>query len=246
MNGPGGPEATRTAAPTTLPWRPLGETGLPVTRVGIGLAALGRPAYITTGRDEDLGGVRTVTEMEARCHQVLDAALGLGVRYVDTARSYGRAESFLAHWLAARGLQPGEVTIGSKWGYRYVGDWRMDAAVHEEKDHTLPMLARQWAESEATLGPFLGLYQVHSATRESGVLEDRDVLAALRRLRVRGTAVGLSVSGPGQGDVVRRALAVTVDGADVFGCVQATCNLLEPSVGPALADARRWPDGASS
>ena len=65
-------------------------------RIGLGLAALGRPAYLTDGRDQDLGSARSVEDMRARTADVLDAAYAGGVRYVDAARSYGRAEEFLA------------------------------------------------------------------------------------------------------------------------------------------------------
>jgi aryl-alcohol dehydrogenase-like predicted oxidoreductase len=217
--------------------RPLGSTGLQVTPVGLGLAALGRPAYIDLGRDADLGADRGVEELERRCHQVLDAAYDHGVRYLDAARSYGRAEEFLASWLDARRLDPDEVTVGSKWGYTYVGDWRMDTETHEVKDHSLAALTRQLAETRALLGDHLDLYQVHSATLDSGVLEDRAVLAALARLRDEGVVIGLSSSGPGQAATIRRALEVTADGVGPFACVQATWNLLEPSAGPALAEA---------
>jgi len=217
--------------------RPLGSTGLQVTPVGLGLAALGRPAYIDLGRDADLGADRGVEELERRCHQVLDAAYDHGVRYLDAARSYGRAEEFLASWLDARGLNPDEVTVGSKWGYTYVGDWRMDAETHEVKDHSLAALTRQLSETRALLGDHLDLYQVHSATLDSGVLEDPAVLAELARLRDEGVVIGLSSSGPGQAATIRRALEVTADGVGPFACVQATWNLLEPSAGPALAEA---------
>jgi aryl-alcohol dehydrogenase-like predicted oxidoreductase len=217
--------------------RPLGSTGLQVTPVGLGLAALGRPAYIDLGRDADLGADRGVEELERRCHQVLDAAYDHGVRYLDAARSYGRAEEFLASWLDARRLEPDEVTVGSKWGYTYVGDWRMDAETHEIKDHSLAALTRQVAETRALLGDHLDLYQVHSATLDSGVLEDPAVLAELARLRDEGVVIGLSSSGPGQAATIRRALEVTADGVGPFACVQATWNLLEPSAGPALAEA---------
>ena len=44
--------------------------------------------------------------MEARGHAVLDEAWAAGVRYFDAARSYGRAEEFLARWLARGGSIP--------------------------------------------------------------------------------------------------------------------------------------------
>ena len=119
------------------------------------------------------------------------------------------------------------MTVGSKWGYRYVGEWRIDAPVHEVKDHSLAMLRAQLPESRELLGPWLRLYQVHSATLESGILSDRAVLAELARLRADdGLVIGLSVSGPRQADVVRAALAVSVDGVNPFSCVQATWNVL--------------------
>ena len=93
----------------------LGAGGPVVSRIGLGLAALGRPAYITSGREQDLPD-RSVTGMRTRTFSMLDAAYAAGVRYVDAARSYGRAEEFLAGWLAERGHA--DVIVGSKWGYR--------------------------------------------------------------------------------------------------------------------------------
>jgi aryl-alcohol dehydrogenase-like predicted oxidoreductase len=217
--------------------RPLGATGLTVTRLGLGLAALGRPAYIDLGRDTDLGPDRAVEALEHRCHQVLDAAYAAGVRYLDAARSYGRAEEFLASWLEKRNLAPADLTVGSKWGYTYVGDWRLDAETHEVKDHSLAALTRQTTETRALLGDHLDLYQVHSATLDSGVLDDRPVLDQLTRLHAEGVVIGLSSSGPAQAATIRRALDLTTAGKAPFATVQATWNLLEPSAAPALAEA---------
>ncbi|HEY3034848.1 MAG TPA: aldo/keto reductase [Streptosporangiaceae bacterium] len=107
-----------------------------MTPIGLGLAALGRPAYINLGRQEDLGHERGVEAMERRCHEVLDAAFEAGVRYLDAARSYGLTERFLASWLERRRLAPSAITVGSKWGYTYTGGWRLAAEVHEVKDHS--------------------------------------------------------------------------------------------------------------
>jgi aryl-alcohol dehydrogenase-like predicted oxidoreductase len=218
--------------------RPLASTGLSVTPMGLGLAALGRPAYIDLGRDEDLGDERGVEAMERRAHDVLDEAFELGIRYVDAARSYGRAEEFLASWLDARRLGRNDVTVGSKWGYTYVGEWRSDAEVHEVKDHSVETLRRQAAESRALLGERLAVYQIHSATLESGVLEDGRVLDELARLHEEdGLVVGLTTSGPRQAETIRRAIEVGGSGAAPFGAIQATWNVLEPSAGSSLADA---------
>ena len=137
--------------------------------------------------------------MEAAAHALLDAAFAGGIRYLDAARSYGRAEQFLASWLDRRALRPGEVTVGSKWGYTYTAGWRVDADQHEVKDLSAQTLRRQLAETRALLGDRLGLYQIHSATIESGVLDDREVIAALAELRREGVAVGLTVTGPAPG-----------------------------------------------
>jgi aryl-alcohol dehydrogenase-like predicted oxidoreductase len=217
--------------------RTLGASGPVVSPLGLGLAALGRPGYITLGHGEDLGGDRSVEALERQAHAVLDAAYGAGIRYLDAARSYGRAEAFLASWLTSRGLRPEDVVVGSKWGYAYTADWRVDAERHEVKDHSLPHLRKQWEESRVLLGPWLRLYQVHSATFESGVLEDRGVLEELGRLRDSGVRMGLTLSGPRQAEVLRRALDLRVGGSPVFSCVQATWNLLERSAGSALAEA---------
>ena len=205
-------------------------------RLGIGLAAVGRPAYITAGRVVDLGADRDVVTFRDRTFAVLDAAYAAGIRYVDAARSYGRAEEFLAGWLGAH-PEIDDVVVGSKWGYRYVGEWWMDAPTHEVKDHSLVAFEEQWAQTSALLGERVAVYHVHSATLESGVLDDAAVHRALAGLRAGGVRVGISTSGPGQVEAVRRALEVAVDGEPLFTSFQSTWNVLVPSAGPALAEA---------
>ena len=221
-----------------IPTCKLGATDLVVSRLGLGLAALGRPAYITLGRERDLGADRGVAELERRCHEMLDAAYAAGIRYFDAARSYGMAEDFLGTWLNTRNPPRDAVTIGSKWGYTYVGAWRLDASVNEVKDLSVETLRRQIVESRSLLGERLQLYEIHSATLESRVLENVDVLRELAQLRSSGLAIGLTVTGPHQADVIRRALRVSVDGVNPFEVVQATWNLFDPSAAGALAEAK--------
>jgi aryl-alcohol dehydrogenase-like predicted oxidoreductase len=209
-----------------------------VTPIGLGLAALGRPGYINLGHARDLGETYAVEEMQAHAHAVLDAAWDAGIRYFDAARSYGRAEQFLGAWLQSRDIAPGEVTVGSKWGYTYTAGWQVDAEVHEVKEHSLDVLQRQIGESRALLGDHLDLYQIHSATLSSGVLDNRPVLDELARLRQNGLSIGLSLSGERQAETLERALDVRDDGRCLFDTVQATWNLLETSAAPALQAAR--------
>jgi aryl-alcohol dehydrogenase-like predicted oxidoreductase len=214
--------------------RTLGPGELPVTAIGLGLAALGRPGYLNLGHGTDLGTDRSVAALERHAHAVLDAAYNSGVRYFDAARSYGRAEAFLASWLRRREFAPGEVTVGSKWGYTYTAGWQVQADPPEVKDLSVDTFRRQLDETRELLDDHLSLYQIHSATVESGVLDDPALLSALADLRSRGVSVGLTTTGPEQAQTVARALE-----AGGFDTVQATWNLLEPSAGPALADARR-------
>jgi aryl-alcohol dehydrogenase-like predicted oxidoreductase len=73
---------------------------------------------------------------------------------------------------------------------------------------------------------------------ESGVLENQEVLAELARLKAQtGVAIGLSVSGTDQGQVIEQALGIEIDGVALFDSVQATWNLMERSAGHALAQA---------
>ena len=199
-------------------------------RIGLGLAALGRPGYLNLGHGADLGEDRSVDALRRNAHAVLDAAYEGGVRAFDAARSYGKAEEFLGQWLRSR--QPEDVVVSSKWGYVYTAGWRIDADPPEVKHHDVETLRRQLAETLEQLGEWLALYQIHSATPDSGVLEDDDVLAELAAMRSGGLAVGVTVSGTSQPAMLERTLQL-----GLFDAVQATWNLHEGAAEPVLAHA---------
>lgn len=219
-----------------MPFARLAAATTPTCHIGLGLAAVGRPGYINLGRDEDLGEHRTVEDLRARTHELLDAAYVQGVRYFDAARSYGRSEEFLAEWLDARPSFD-DIVVGSKWGYTYTADWTTDAETHEVKDHGVRAYERQRAETAALLGDRLDLYQIHSVTPDSPALTDKELHAELAEAAAQGLTIGFSTSGPAQADAIRAALAVTVDGEPLFRTVQSTYNALETSAAPALAEA---------
>jgi len=211
--------------------------------LGLGLAALGRPGYINLGHGQDLPAGHDVEQMLAQAHTVFDCAFELGIRYIDAARSYGRAEDFLATWLEHRGfVSVGDegLTIASKWGYTYAADWQVQLPAgqsHEIKEHSLERLNVQYQQSRRLLGECLSLYQVHSATMDSRILENSNVLDRLAELRDTGLRIGLSVSGPQQADVIRAAMKCRRGSSQVFSAVQATWNLLETSASDALQEA---------
>ncbi len=201
------------------------------SQIGLGLAALGRPGYINLGHDEDLPPGREVDDLRRRTHELLEQAWQAGVRYFDAARSYGLAEVFLGEWLTPE--RRSQLTIGSKWGYTYVADWRHDADTHEVKDHSLATFERQWPETLQALGGKPDFYLVHSLTSDSPALEDAKLLDRLHELADSGVRVGLSTSGPRQAETLRKALDLETP----FTAVQSTRNVLEPSAGEALAEA---------
>ena len=203
-----------------------------MTQLGLGLAALGRPEYLTVGHSNAVDGRFDPAALEQLCHAVLDAAWDSGVRHFDAARSYGLAERFLGSWLSRHPNRRENLVLGSKWGYAYVADFQREALVHEVKEHSVARLAEQWPQTLHDLRVAPDHYLIHSVTPDSPALGDAALLDDLRAIADSGTRIGISTSGPHQAEVVDAALEI-----GVFSSVQSTWNPLEPSVGPALARA---------
>lgn len=225
-------------------------------RLGLGLAALGRPGYInlerstifdSEGYDGQDSQRRSVERMQNQANIVMatmmeEAKKNDMLPWFDCARSYGLSEKFVGDFLRSNGVKADEVFCSSKWGYTYVADWNInlgESEPHEVKDHSVENFLKQVEETKENIGEYLDLYQVHSATFESGILSDKRVHEALSSYKKEnGWSIGLSVSGPSQDDILREAMKITTsDGTKLFDSVQCTFNILEQRPGEALLEA---------
>lgn len=225
------------------------------------MAALGRPGYINLDRCATFGpdhSKRSIDRMQAQSNLVLDRLFQLcssfhlsspsnqdnnnsnAVPWIDCARSYGLSEQFVGEYLRSHQISPQQVNVSSKWGYTYVADFAVtlpNAAPHEIKDHSVENFLKQLKETDAFLGEYINLYQIHSATFESGVLNNEHVHVALDQCRrERGWKIGLSVSSPQQDQIIRAAMNIRVGDRPLFDSVQCTYNLLEQRPGAALQE----------
>jgi aryl-alcohol dehydrogenase-like predicted oxidoreductase len=194
--------------------------------LGLGTAALGRPQYINVRQNNtdnsDLENFRN------HSFQVLEEAYSAGIRYFDTAPGYGLAEELVLEWLQTK--NDNSIEIATKWGYTYTANFDANATVHEVKEHSLSKLNEQWNFSKLLL-PYLKVYQIHSATLETGILENTEVLAQLAFLKKEHhLKIGLTTSGTNQVEVIKKALEVLVDGKPVFDLFQVTYNFLDQSL----------------
>ena len=195
-------------------------------RLGLGTAALGRPQYINVRqKNSDTSNLETFRK---HSFSVLEEAYHLGIRYFDTAPGYGLAEELLLEWLQTKDDKT--IEVATKWGYTYTANFEINATVHEVKEHSLSKLKEQWNFSKQLL-PYLKIYQIHSATIETGVLENRAVLEQLAFLKKKyHLKIGLTTTGTNQISVIKKALDVSVDGEQLFDLFQVTYNFLEQSL----------------
>ncbi|WP_439128427.1 aldo/keto reductase [Polaribacter sp.] len=195
-------------------------------KLGLGTAALGRPQYINvrTAKCDN----SDLEKFRKESFQVLENAYQMGIRYFDTAPGYGLAEELVLEWLQSK--KDKTIKIATKWGYTYTANFDANATVHEVKEHSIAKLKEQWHFSEQLL-PYLKVYQIHSATLETGVLENKEVLAFLHRLKQKHQLkIGLSTTGTNQVEVIKKALSVQVHGDFLFDVYQVTYNFLDQSL----------------
>ena len=140
-------------------------------RLGLGMAALGRPGYINLDRSQVFSEARSIEKMQKQANLVLDELFRSAPSppWIDCARSYGLSEKFVGEYLHGNKIDPKDVYVSSKWGYTYVADWNIALAPgepHEVKDHSTDNFIKQLKETDELIGDYVNLYQIHSATFE--------------------------------------------------------------------------------
>ena len=156
--------------------RPLGRTGLELTRIGLGCGNFGgvgsAPQFFGRG------------ESEEEAYALLDAAHDLGINFLDTADAYGggRSESWIGAWLRARGRRP---ILSTKVFHSVHGDpadrGLADARILAQLDGSLERLGVDRVD----------MYLVHEPDPETPLEETLSALDELVRARKVG-AIGAS------------------------------------------------------
>jgi aryl-alcohol dehydrogenase-like predicted oxidoreductase len=180
---------------------------------GLGTIGIGKPWGFANPEVPD----------ERRARQLLERAFELGVRYFDTAPSYGVSEPRIAGFLA--GLTAAEragLRIATKFGEHW------DAARGEPYvDHSFDALRRSLDGSVERLGR-IDFLQLHKTTPE--VLRSRDLARAWEYAASLGImGIGASVS-----DVESAELAIADPG---FGILQVPFNAGQVTFGECIGRA---------
>jgi len=195
-------------------------------KIGFGTAAIGRPQYINirpkASTEFSLDAFRKAGI------EMLESAYEQGVRYFDTAPGYGMAEQLIMDWTKTK--NDSNIEIATKWGYTYVANFDLNATQHEVKEHSLFKLNKQWTQSKKLL-PLLTTYQIHSATFETGVLDNPNILNRLFALKqAHNIRMGITTTGANQVEVLKKAIDVEINGTLLFDVFQVTYNLFDQSL----------------
>jgi aryl-alcohol dehydrogenase-like predicted oxidoreductase len=194
--------------------------------IGLGMAAIGRPHYINLRQEQP--AEFSLEAFRQHGKKVLSEAYSQGIRYFDTAPGYGIAEQILLEWLEEN--NPPDVEVATKWGYTYTANFDAGAEIHEVKEHSLSKLLEQWEVSKQFI-PCLATYQVHSATLESGVLENKEVLDQLGKLKEEyNIRMGITTSGANQKEIIEKALKIKRNKQRLFDVYQVTYNIFDQSL----------------
>jgi len=163
-----------------LETRPLGRTGIPVTRLGYGAMEVRGPR-IWRGRP--------VTDEEAS--SILAAVLDAGITFVDTANDYGLSEQYIGRFLANR---RDEYALATKCGCTMV-----PAGDHDETPHTWTRDHLLWNIDDSLQKlrtDHVDLLQLHNPSVEQ--VEQGKLVDVLQEIKAAGKTrwIGISSTAP--------------------------------------------------
>jgi aryl-alcohol dehydrogenase-like predicted oxidoreductase len=182
--------------------RPLGRTGLNVSRLGFGAMEV---------RGERIWGGRPVTDEQAR--QILHAVLDAGINFVDTANDYGRSEAYIGRYLADR---RDEMVLATKCGCSVVPAGDHDDTPHFwHREHLLGNIDDSLSKMRTD---HVDLLQLHGPNVET--TEEHKIVDTLREIQSSGKTRFIGASSTG------RDLATYIDWG-VFDAFQIPYSALE-------------------
>ncbi|WP_447554261.1 NADP(H)-dependent aldo-keto reductase [Vreelandella sp. EE22] len=215
--------------------RPLGRTGLDVSRLCLGTMTFGEQ------------------NSEAEAHEQLDRAVAFGINFIDTAEMYpvppkaetqGLTERYVGSWLKARGARddvvlatkavgPGVEHIrgGSQMNRKHLHQ-AIDASLERLQTDYVDLYQLHWPERKTNFFGQLG----YSVADDSDVTPLKETLEALKELMDAGKirAIGLSNETPWG---VMRMLQLSEEfGLPRVASVQNPYNLLNRSFEVGLAE----------
>jgi len=159
--------------------RPLGNTGLNVTALGLGAFKIGRNEQIKYPQPYDLPDDATV-------EQLLNGVLDTGIHLIDTAPAYGRSEERIGQFLSHR---RGEFVLSTKVGERFVNG-------ESQYDFSGPSVRASVAESLRRLRTdVLDIVFVHSNGDDVAIQKQTDLIPAMQKLKQAGDVRCIGFSG---------------------------------------------------
>jgi aryl-alcohol dehydrogenase-like predicted oxidoreductase len=200
--------------------RPLGNTGMTTSALGLGTVKLGRDQGVKYPNGFTIPNDRQASELLAQ-------ASDLGINLIDTAPAYGQSEQRLGPLL--RG-QRDRWLICSKVGEEFVGG---QSSFDFSPEHTVFSVERSLQRLQTDR---IDMVLIHSDGQDMRIIEEFGTLEALRELKQRGLirAFGMSTK------TVEGGLAAARE-SDI---VMLTYNLAEQQEAPVLDACAKLGKGA--
>jgi len=185
--------------PLTL--RPLGDTGIMLSPLGLGTVKLGRDRGVKYPQHFNIPDDRAA-------RQLLDQARALGINLIDTAPAYGSSEQRLGELLKG---QRQHWVICSKVGEEYIGE---QSHFDFSAKHTRASVHRSLKRLNCD---YIDIVLVHSDGRDLEIIQHQEVLQELAQLKAQGLIKAFGMS--------TKSVAGGLAAAQCSDAVMATYNL---------------------